>query len=83
MKKKILNQNILEKKIQNTCKIEKVSHRLWKDAFVFEKNRVCRQKFPKECAKVISKTKDNLVIQWDKWGEEKFIRKKDEWHLSQ
>ena len=82
-KKKILNQNILEKKIQNTCKIEKVSHRLWKDAFVFEKNRVCRQKFPKECAKVISKTKDNLVIQWDKWGEEKFIRKKDEWHLSQ
>lgn len=81
--KKILNQTVLEKKVSNTCRKEKVVHRLWKDSFVFEGNRLCRQKFPTECAKVISKTKDKLVIRWDKWGEETFLRQNNEWHLSQ
>ncbi len=79
--KKILNQQILQEKYNKKCQVEKVIHHLWKDAFVFEGNRLCRQKVPTDCAKVISKTKDELVIRWDKWGEETFVRKNNEWVL--
>lgn len=79
--KKILNQSILESKASKKCLKEKVVHRLWKDVFDVKNDRVCRQTIPTECAKVISKTNDKFVIQWDKWGQETFIRKGDEWHL--
>lgn len=55
-----------------------VKHATWSDTFVFnEENRVCREDLPEQCATVLFKTPNELVIKWDQWGFEIFIKNRE------
>lgn len=80
---KFVNQEELIRQVEEACpsgRTEKVHHQLWKDIFVFDNNRVCRHA-KKDCASILSQTTDTLVIKWDLWGTETFIKKGDVWVL--
>lgn len=78
----LLKQEMLEQHVQKICPPltgEKVKHPYWEDAFVFHGERVCRERKPKDCALLISKTPTILKIKWDKWGDEIFEKQDGVW----
>ncbi len=60
-----------------------VKHNHWKD-FLEKRasNRLCRETAA-DCATVLSETPDKIILKWDRWGKETFIRQPNgEWIVS-
>lgn len=83
--KKIVPPDLYEPLVLKYCpKLhgEPVYHNSWKqDAFIFNDNRLCRERQPQECAYIVSHTNNMLRVKWDKWGQETFVKQNGVWHL--
>lgn len=86
-KRRILDQDKLERKVKHMCPEGEnvVHHKQWRDIFVFEtENRICRKKASSECGTVLEKKNNIMILQWDKWGIEIFEKRSDQaWYLKQ
>ncbi|MGN1063504.1 MAG: glycosyltransferase family 2 protein [Alphaproteobacteria bacterium] len=85
--KKLVSVKVYDEVVEQACsdvRAEKSFHPHWgQDAFIFKKNRVCRELKASECARVLSRTAERLTVKWDRWGEETFVKKNNQWVLEE
>ncbi len=55
-------------------------HPAWEETLPIENNRFCRNTRNKDCANVVFNN-DQLIVKWDKWPPETFIRQKDGYYV--
>ena len=91
---KILNQTALKKRYDASCADENadvdgiyVSHPQWSDWLHIndDKKTFYRIKYPTETGKIIKEDDESVLVKWDHYGEETFIKEKNgkKWRLKE